>query len=121
MSNATPIKLFPVDSYDLKSMSFKFGNDIFIIFEMPESSYQRPVGKNNISLLFRPSVIRGPWIIKLQKCISLYLPCTCFLIPSIWLDKHHTYFSQGSRSNLQQQGWIRIQREAQGLALAPVQ
>ena len=61
MSNATPIKLFPVDSYDLKSMSFKFGNDIFIIFEMPGSSYQRPVGKNNISLLFRPSVIRGPW------------------------------------------------------------
>ena len=60
MSNATPIKLFPVDSYDLKSMSFKFGNDIFIIFEMPGSSYQRPVGKNNISLLFRPSVIRGP-------------------------------------------------------------
>ena len=48
-------------------------------------------------------------IIKPQKCISLYLPCTCFLIPSIWLDKHHTYFSQGSRSNLQQHGWIRIQ------------
>ena len=60
MSNATPIKLFPVDSYDLKSMSFKFGNDIFIIFEMPGSSYQRLIGKINISLLFRPSVIRGP-------------------------------------------------------------
>ena len=59
MSNAIPIKLFPVD--DLKSMSFKSGNDILIIFEMPESSYQRPIGKNKISLLFRPSVIRGPW------------------------------------------------------------
>ena len=34
-SNATPTKLFDVDSYDLKSMSFKFGNDIFIGFEMP--------------------------------------------------------------------------------------
>ena len=63
MSNATPIKLFPVDSYDMKSMPFKFGNDIFIIFEMPRSSLQRPIDKNNISLLFRPSVIRGPWAI----------------------------------------------------------
>ena len=34
-SSATPIKLFPVDSYDLKSMSFKFGNVIFNTFEMP--------------------------------------------------------------------------------------
>ena len=32
ISNATPLS---VDFYDLKSMSFKFGNDIFIIFEMP--------------------------------------------------------------------------------------
>ena len=52
-----------LDSYDMKSMSFNFGVDIFIIFEMPRSSYQRPVDKNNISLLFRPSVIRGPWIV----------------------------------------------------------
>ena len=43
-------------------MSFKFGYDTFIIFEMPGSYYQRPNGKINISLLFRPSVIRGPWI-----------------------------------------------------------
>ena len=34
MSNATPIKLFSVDSYDQKNMSFKFGNDTFIIFDM---------------------------------------------------------------------------------------
>ena len=47
-SNATPIK--PVDFYDLKYMSFKFGNDIFINFEIPGSSFW----KNNISLLFCP-------------------------------------------------------------------
>ena len=34
-SNATPTKKFSVDSYDLKSMSFIFDNDIFIGFEMP--------------------------------------------------------------------------------------
>jgi hypothetical protein len=34
-SSADPTKLFSVDSYDLKSMSFKFGNDIFVTFEMP--------------------------------------------------------------------------------------
>ena len=38
-SSATPIKPFSVNSYDLKSMSFKFGNDIFITFEMPRSSF----------------------------------------------------------------------------------
>ena len=31
----TPTKLFSVESYDLKSMSFKFSNDFFITFEMP--------------------------------------------------------------------------------------
>ena len=46
-------------------MSSKFSNDIFITFEMPWSSYTRPVGKVNISLLFRPSVIRGPWLIQI--------------------------------------------------------
>ena len=56
-------KLFSVDSCDVKSMSFKLGNDIFIIFEMPMSSYQRNIDKNNISLLFRPSVITGPWMV----------------------------------------------------------
>ena len=54
-SYATPFKLFSVDSYDLKSMSFKFGNDIFIIFEMPRSSFLMSIGKMNISLLFRPA------------------------------------------------------------------
>ena len=48
-------------------MSFKFGNDIFIIFEMPRSSYQRLIDKNNISLLFRPSVIRGPWLYNMPR------------------------------------------------------
>ena len=52
-SNATPTKFFSVDSYDLKSMSSKFGNDIFITFEMPGSSYSRPVDKIHISLQFR--------------------------------------------------------------------
>jgi hypothetical protein len=61
-SNATPTNFFPVDSLDLKSMSFKFGNDMFITFEMPRVAYSRPVDKIHISLQFRPSVIRGPWL-----------------------------------------------------------
>ena len=63
-SSATPTKLFSVDSYDLKFMPFKFSNDIFITFEMPRVADNRPVRKINISLLFRPSVIRGPWSIQ---------------------------------------------------------
>ena len=39
-SYATPSNFFKVDSYDLKSMSFKFGNDTFITFEMPRVSYR---------------------------------------------------------------------------------
>ena len=62
-SDATPTKFFSVDSYDQKSMSFKFGNDIFITFQMPGSSFSRPIDKIHISLQFRPSVIRGPCII----------------------------------------------------------
>ena len=61
-SDANSPKFFSLDSYDLNSMSCKFSNDIFITFEMPGSSYSRPVGKVNISLLFCPSVIRGPWV-----------------------------------------------------------
>ena len=61
-SDATPTKFVSVNSYDLKLLSFKFGNDTFITFEMPRVSYRRPPLKMNISLLFRPSVIRGPWI-----------------------------------------------------------
>jgi hypothetical protein len=44
-SNATPFKLFSVDSYDLKFMSFKSSNDMFIIFEMPRSALLMSVGK----------------------------------------------------------------------------
>ena len=53
-SDAIPT-IFSVNSYDLKSMSFKFGNDIFITFEMPRGSFLMI-----FSLVFRPSVIRGP-------------------------------------------------------------
>ena len=59
-SDATPTNFFSVDSNNLKSMSFKFGNDIFITFEMPGVAYSRPVDKIHISWQFRPSVIRGP-------------------------------------------------------------
>ena len=61
-SNATPIKKNSVYSYDLKSRSFKSGNYIFITFEMLRVAYIMLVGKINISLLFRPSVIGGPWV-----------------------------------------------------------
>ena len=53
---------FSVDSYDLKSLSFKW---YLITFEMPRVSYRRLVGKMNISLQYSVyvSVIRGPWSI----------------------------------------------------------
>jgi len=54
-SSANPTKPFSVDCYDLKSMSFKFGNDIFITLD-------NDILENHISLLFRPSVIRDPCI-----------------------------------------------------------
>ena len=60
-SNGTTTNFFSVDSNDLMSLSFKFGNDTFVTFEMPRVSYRRPVGKMNILLLFRPSVIRSHW------------------------------------------------------------
>ena len=59
-SDATPTNFFSVDSNNLKSMSFKFGNDIFITFEMPGVAYSMSFDKIHISLQFRPSVIRGP-------------------------------------------------------------
>ena len=34
-----PPIFFKVDSYDLKSMSFKFGNNTFITFEFPGVAY----------------------------------------------------------------------------------
>ena len=59
-----PPNFFFVNSYDLKSMSLKFGNDIFINFEMPRYLYFKMIiWKMSISVLFRPSVIRGPWSI----------------------------------------------------------
>ena len=60
-SSATPTKPFSVHFYDLKSISIKFGDDIFITFEMLRSyiNYNN-ILENLISLLFRPSVIRGP-------------------------------------------------------------
>ena len=66
-SDATPTNFFSVDSYDLKSISFKFSNDIFITFEMPRVAYSRPVDKIHISLQFRPSVIRGSWLSQLNE------------------------------------------------------
>ena len=51
-SDATPTNFFSVDSNNLKSMSFKFGNDIFITFEMPgrgEYSVRVPGGPSRLS------------------------------------------------------------------------
>ena len=56
-SNATPIKLFSVDFYDLKSMSIKLGNYILITFEIPRvvaHIYIMAFWKANTSLQFRP-------------------------------------------------------------------
>ena len=56
-SNATPIKLFSVDFYDLKSMSIKLGNYILITFEIPRVVayiYIMAFWKAITSLQFRP-------------------------------------------------------------------
>ena len=45
-----PPNYFFVNSYDLKSMSFKFGNDILITFEMPRVTYIMLFWKINILL-----------------------------------------------------------------------
>ena len=44
-SNANTTKHFSVDSYYLKSMSFKFDNAICNTFEVPKSSYLMSIGK----------------------------------------------------------------------------
>ena len=97
-SSATPTKLFSVDFYNLKFMSFKFGNDIFITFEMPRSSFllndileiinyrflttetNLNILEKPISLLFRPSVIRDPCLISpllhFQNCL-MQVPSGC--------------------------------------------
>ena len=41
MSSAIPTIFFSVDPYNLKSMSFKFGNDTIITFEIPNVAYNR--------------------------------------------------------------------------------
>ena len=64
-----PPKFFSVDSYDLKSMSLKFGNDIFITFEMPSHHCYYDILEKIILSLFRPSVIRGPWVEVPRICI----------------------------------------------------
>ena len=58
--NDTSTKHFSIDSYNLKSLLFQFGNDIFITFEIPSIRivYNRLVSKINILLLFCPTV--GP-------------------------------------------------------------
>ena len=57
-SSATPIKFFSVDSYSQETMSFKFDNDIFIIFEMPKNS---TLGLfENLALLKKKSEMRYP-------------------------------------------------------------
>ena len=55
-------KNFSVDYYDPKTMSFKFGNDIFITFEMP-----RPFCKINISFLFLPFI----YVMKAAKTLKM--------------------------------------------------
>ena len=56
---------FSVNSYDRKFMSFKFGNDVFITFEMPRVAYTMiHILENHISLQFPPSVVRGPCLIQ---------------------------------------------------------
>jgi hypothetical protein len=72
-SNATAINFFSVDFYILKSLLFKFGNDTFIIFEMPRVSYNKPDRKIYISLQFRPSVIRGPWVNTVRNLVFFFV------------------------------------------------
>ena len=66
-----PPNFFSVDSYNLKSLSFEFGNIIFITFEILRVAYNRPVRKINISLLFRPSVI-SPWLNLAKQYESMF-------------------------------------------------
>ena len=70
-SDATPTNFFSVDSYDLKSMSFKFGNYIFITLEMPRLSYIMTFRKINISLLLRP--FASEVLVLLQRVLFNYI------------------------------------------------
>ena len=75
-SNATPTKLFSVNFYDLKSMSFKFGNDIFIILDMPRSSFTMIFWK----ITFRCySVHLYSEVLALAQSYEIKLPSQAFL------------------------------------------
>ena len=54
--------LFFVDLYDLKSLSFKFGKEIIIDFEMPRSSYiiHNPLLENQHFVAIPSIFFRGP-------------------------------------------------------------
>ena len=58
-SSATPTKLFSIDSYNLKFMSFKVRNVSSILLKC-QGILANDILEKNISFLFRPSVIRGP-------------------------------------------------------------
>ena len=62
-SNATSTKCFSVESYksELHIITILQGY-LFWFRNAKVKLPQRPIGKMNISLLFRPSVIKGPWI-----------------------------------------------------------
>ena len=72
-SSATPTTPFSVDFFDLKSLSFKFGNDIIITFEMRKSYFIMIFWKITFRhfafrcYLFRQSVIRLPEVTFPQK------------------------------------------------------
>ena len=57
ISNVNPPKLFSVDSFDMKSLSFKIGNHIFINFEMPSGHLENQHFVAILSICFR-----GPWV-----------------------------------------------------------
>ena len=67
-SSATPTKLFSVDFFNLKSLSFTFCTDIFITFEMPRSFFLM----ENQPFIGIPSIcIRGPCIATKQYKFSV--------------------------------------------------
>ena len=74
-SSATPTKLFSVDSYDLKSMSLKFGNDIFTFtftFEMLRSSFTMIFWKINFVTI--PSIFLGVPSPQILQRLDAFLP-----------------------------------------------
>ena len=90
-SDASPTNFFSVYSDDLKIISFIFGYDIFITFEIPVVAYSRPIDKIHISLKFRPSVIKRSLVYDIgfknqaleelhngvKYFLKLHFSCTC--------------------------------------------